>query len=92
VLAGADRDHEGRAGSRADDHVLGLRRAVHEVPRAQLPLLAFDDQDRFARDDEEGLLVAFPVVPGHRLARLENERIEAELRRLVAPPLEVVQH
>jgi hypothetical protein len=36
---------------------------MHEVPRAQLPLLAFDDQNCFARDDEEVLLIGLPVRP-----------------------------
>ena len=55
ALAGTDRDHEARAAPCPDDHVLRLRRAMHEVPLAQLPLLAFDDQKGFARDDEEAL-------------------------------------
>src|SRR5881409_2213392 len=63
---------------------------MHEVPRAELPLLAFDDQNRLARDDEEVLLVAFPVVHGHRLARLQDERVDAELAGLAPPALEVV--
>ena len=90
VLAGADGDHDARAAAGADDHVLRVRRAVHEVPRAQRPLLAFDDQDRLARDDEEVLLVGLPVVHGHRLARHEHERIDAELVGL-PPPFEVVE-
>ena len=55
---------------------------MHEVPRAQLPLLAFDDQNCFARDDEEALLIGLPVVHGHRFARPEHERIDAELFEL----------
>jgi hypothetical protein len=30
--------------SRPDDHVLRVRRTMHEIPRAQVPLLAFDNQ------------------------------------------------
>src|SRR5260370_298664 len=62
TLARADGDHETRAASRPDDHVLRVRWAVDEVPRAHLPLLAFDDQDRFARDDEEVPLIGLPLV------------------------------
>ena len=62
---------------------------MHEVPRAQLSLLALDDQNGFTRDHEEVLLIGLPVVHGHRLARLEHERIDAELVEL-PPALEVV--
>src|SRR6185312_11663219 len=74
-----------------DDHVLGLGRAMHEVPRAQRPLLALDDQDCFTRDDEEILLIGLPVVHGHWLARVQHEGIDAELfgLRIV---FEVVEH
>ena len=40
----ADRDDDSRPFAGSDDHVLGLRRAVEEVPRLQLALLALDDQ------------------------------------------------
>jgi hypothetical protein len=59
-------------------------------PRAQLPLLTFDDQSCFARDDEEVLLVGLPVVDGHRLARHEHEGVDAELVGIAAPAFEVV--
>ena len=52
---------------------------MHEVPRAQRALLAFDDQHGFARDDEEVLLVGLPVVHGHRLTWVEHEGVDAEL-------------
>jgi hypothetical protein len=52
---------------------------MHEVPRAQLTLLAFDDQNCLACDDEEALLIGLPVVHRHRFARSEHERIDAEL-------------
>ena len=55
---------------------------MHEIPRVQLALLAFDDQDRFARDDEEVLLIGLPVVHRHWFARPEHERIDAELLEL----------
>src|SRR3954447_4081359 len=71
--------------------MLCLGRAMHEVPCAQRPLLAFDDQNCFARNDEQVLLIGLPVVHGHRLARVQDERIDAELvgLRLV---FEVVEH
>src|SRR5206468_4971139 len=59
-------------------------------PGAQLSLLAFDDQNGFARDDEEVLLIGLPVVHGHRFARPEHERIDAELFELPLA-LEIVQ-
>src|SRR5439155_20850251 len=82
AFARANCDHEARTASGPDDHVLCVRRAVHEVPRAHLPLLAFDDQNCFARDDEEVFLIALPVIHGHRFARPEHEWIDAELLEL----------
>src|SRR5918992_4461885 len=90
MRASADRDRQARAASRSYDHVLRVGRAVHEVPRAQLPLLTLDDQNTFARDDEEVLLIGLPVVHGHRLARPENERIDAELISFAVPAFEIV--
>jgi len=51
-----------------------------------MPFLAFDDQDRFAGDDEEVLLIGLPVLHGHRISRLEHERIDAELLELAPTP------
>jgi GNAT superfamily N-acetyltransferase len=79
VLAGAHGDDDAGAAPRPDDHVPCARRAVHEVPGAQRPLLALDDEHRLARHDEEGLLIGLPVVHGHRLAGPEHERVDAEL-------------
>ncbi len=88
-------DSENAAGTIAgpDDHVIRLRRAVHEVPLPQRPLLAFDEQKRFAVEDEEVLLVSFPVVHPDRLARSEDDDGDPELREerlalLVRPPRE----
>ena len=90
VLACADGDHEARPASGADEHVLRVRRAMHQVPRTQLPHFALHNQGRFPRDDEEVLLVGLPVVHAHRLARPEHERIDAELGGVPAPAFEVV--
>src|SRR6185436_19580697 len=62
-----------------DDMVRALR-AVHVVPLLQWPLLALDDQQRLAGEDEEALLVGLPVIHGHRLAGLEHVQVCAELR------------
>ena len=67
------------AGSGADDRVLRVGRAVHEVPLPERALLALDDQQRLAGDDEEVLLISFPVVHRHRLARLEDLHVDPEL-------------
>ena len=53
-------------------HVLRPRRAVDEVPRPQPSLLALDDQQTLAREDEEVLLRVLGVVhalgsPGRRM-------------------------
>src|SRR3954454_7424889 len=83
MLARAHRDDDAGPVSRADDHVARPGRTVHEVPRAQGALIALDDQQPFARDDEEVLLVRLPVIHRHRLARPEREHVDAELLELV---------
>jgi hypothetical protein len=90
MRASSDRDHQTRTVPRADDHVLRVRWAVHEIPRAQPALLAFHDQQSFARDDEKILLIRLPVIHRHRLARLQYEGIDAELGRVAPLALEVV--
>jgi hypothetical protein len=44
------------------------------------PFLTLDEQQRVARDDEEVLLVRFPVIHPDRLARAEDVEADAELR------------
>jgi hypothetical protein len=57
---------------------------VHEVPGAQVALLILDDQDALALQDEEVLLLGLAVVERVRLAGLENDKPDPELReRLV---------
>ena len=58
--------------------MLGVGRAVHEVPLPQRALLTFDDQERIAGDDEV-LLVGLPVIHRHRLSRLENLDVDPDL-------------
>src|SRR6266550_5591643 len=78
-------DHTGPV-TRTDEAVLGVRRAVDEVPRLQVPLLAFDDDQALAGEHEEVLLVRLAVVAAARLSRLEDgDRVpELRERRLVA--------
>lgn len=64
------------------DRVRGARRAMDEVPLPQRALLALDDQERLAGEDQEILLVGLPVIHRHRLSRLEHEEVDAELRKL----------
>src|SRR5215211_1236476 len=85
-------DHA-RAIARTDEGVSRPRRAVHVIPRAQRPLLVFDEQEAFAYEDEEVLLLASLVVveagrlPGRHDAKREvRERLHALLE--VGPPLE----
>jgi hypothetical protein len=49
---------------------------VHEVPLSKRSLLAFDDEQRFAGQDEEVLLVGFPVVHRHRLPGPEQRDVD----------------
>jgi hypothetical protein len=55
---------------------------VDEIPCPERPLLAFGDQERFAREDEEVLLIVLVVVHGHRLPGTEDADVEAQLRPL----------
>src|SRR5207237_7980245 len=82
AVADADRHNDAGPVAGADDDVLRLRRAVHEVPRPQRPLLALHDQERLAGEHEEVLLVGLPVVHRHRLARPEDGDVDPELREL----------
>jgi hypothetical protein len=57
-------------------NVLGLRRAVDEVPRAKPSLVALDQQQALAGQDEEVLLARLTVIEGARLSRLHHaERV-----------------
>ena len=42
--------------------VCGHRRAMHEVPRPQVPFLVFDDEHALAHQDQEVLLHRLGVV------------------------------
>lgn len=82
MLARADRENGAGRVSGADDDVLGLGGAVDEVPLAQGPLLALDDQQRRAGQHEKVLLVGLPVIHPHRLTRREHEEADSNLREL----------
>jgi hypothetical protein len=60
-LARPRADHEEHAGllAGADEDVLGPGGSVDEVPLRQPALLAFDEQDALAGEDEEALLLGF---------------------------------
>src|SRR5205814_1598793 len=77
--AAADRKHERRPASRADDHVRDVPGAVEEVPLLERALFALDDQEALAAQDEKVLLVGLAVVHAHRLPRLQRVQVEAEL-------------
>ena len=62
-----------------DEAVLGVRRAVHEVPRLERPLLALDQEQALAREDEKVLLVRLTVIPPARLSGLEYRQGEADV-------------
>ena len=77
--AAPDGEDDGRALARADDHVVGSARAVEEVPRAERPFPALDEQEALAREHEEALLGPLPVVEADRLARLQDTDVDPEL-------------
>ena len=82
AVACADGKYQAGRFAGADDRVARPRRAMHEVPPSELALFAFDDQQRFAGQDEEVLLVGFPVVHRHRLARPEKREVDPELQEV----------
>jgi hypothetical protein len=94
-VAGADApahgDEEGWAVACADDDVRHPRRAVEVIPLLQGSLLALDDEQAFARKDEEALLVFLAVVHRNWLSRPYDSEVEAELREALAL-LEVAVH
>ena len=67
----------------ANERMGGVWRAVEEVPSAQPPLLAFNEQQTFAAQNKEVLLIRLAVVHGAGLARLEDVELEADLRVLL---------
>ena len=56
---------------------------MEEIPRTQPPLLAFNEQQAFAAQNEEVLLIRLAVVHGAGRARLEDVQLEADLRVLL---------
>jgi hypothetical protein len=61
---------------------------VDEVPAAQLPLFALDQQHALAGEDEEVLLVRLPVVAAAGLSGCEHGDREPELGELHLAALE----
>jgi hypothetical protein len=82
MLTRADGEDDATSISGPDDGVLRLAGAVHEVPLPQWPLLALDDQQRLAYEDEEILLIGLPVVHRHLFARGERIETDSNLREV----------
>ena len=53
---------------------------MNEIPGLHGPLLAFDQQQRLAVENEKVLLLVLTVVPAGRLARLQHADVDSELR------------
>jgi hypothetical protein len=53
--------------------------AMNEVPRPQRVLFPFDDQEAFARENQEILLVGLPVILRHRLPRIKHAEVDSDL-------------
>src|SRR5205807_2056702 len=79
LASGAHREDNRWTAAGAEDHVIGLSGAVHEVPGVKISLLALDDQEALAGQDEEVLLCSLAVVQPHRLSRLEDVEVDAKL-------------
>jgi adenosine deaminase len=75
-------DHRTWPVAGADDHVLGSRGAMKEVPGSERPLLAFDQQQRFPGEHEEAFLVlVLGVVEAGGLSGVEDPDVDSELRK-----------
>src|SRR4051794_19932990 len=79
LLAGTDGKDHGDPFAGADDRVRRVRRAVEEVERGQRPLVALDDQQCLALEDEEVLLPGFMVVQRHGTAGLDHVERDPEV-------------
>jgi hypothetical protein len=77
--AGPDSEHEAGTVTGSDEDVLRPGWAVDEIPCAEPPLLAFDQQQALAREHEEVLLCILSVVHPVRLARTENAEADPYL-------------
>src|SRR3954447_11330284 len=75
-----DGQHEREPFPGADDRVRRVGRTVEVVPLLQRHLLALDDQQALAAEDEKTLLVRLLVVHRHRLAGLQRRQVDAEFR------------
>src|SRR4051794_24446201 len=61
---------------------------MHEVPRAQRPFLALDEQEAFPLEHEEVLLFRLRVVEAVGLAGRQHMQADADLRELRLRALE----
>ena len=86
--ARARHEDDTRALARSDEDVLGARRAVDEVPGPQAALLALDQEQTLAGEDEEVLLGVLAVVHAVRLPRREDGDRVADLGEGGLVPLE----
>ena len=69
--------------------MLGAGWTVQEVPPAQEPLVAVDDRDALAVEDEKVLLDRLAVIAAVRLARLHDLDVHACVREPIPARLEV---
>src|SRR5262249_6488306 len=77
--APADRENDGRPGPGTDDDVVRAAGAVDEIPGPQRALLAFDEQQALAGEDQKAFLRALAMVEPERLAGLEDVDVDPEL-------------
>jgi hypothetical protein len=61
---------------------------MHEVPRAQTPLLALDEQQALATEHEEVLLDSLRVVVAVRLAGLDHRHVDPDVPEMQVGRLE----
>jgi hypothetical protein len=77
--ARADGQDDRRLVAGRHDHVIGLWRAMDEVPRLQLAFLVLEDQEAGAGEDEEILFRFLAVIEAQALPRLEDADVDPQL-------------
>src|SRR6185437_3513781 len=92
VAARTEHEDHARVVACPDEDVRRARRAMEEVPGAEMAFLALDDEVALARQHEERLLVRLGVVEAARLAGLEDGEVDADLREATRLELGSVPH
>jgi protein-tyrosine phosphatase len=82
IESAAYKDRDARRVPGPDEHVIGPRRQVDEVPGPEPALLFLHEEQALAGEDEDGFLVPLTVVVAVRLPWLEHADVDADVRKV----------